>query len=281
MDFVSPALPPELERLIFEIYALAHPRSIPKLMLVAQRVKEWVEPLLYRTMVVESDQPLAGLPTYAANVVVAAIRDKPSSLFIAAVRNLCLFYWSTYDTQAILAVCTGVENLWLPGLENNRKLIPLLAALPIKQLYASCYRILRTLPPTHRVFSRLTHLELEDLLPVSVDCNFLAGAVSLLPRLTHLSFNYSGLILTCPRILESCATLRVLVCLNSYVMRVYDLDELGLTRDVRFVVMHVRGYVEDWYTGTQSGEDYWSRAEIFIAKRRTEEIDPLRFEIPE
>jgi hypothetical protein len=65
-------------------------------------------------MVVESDQPLAGLPTYAANVVVAAIRDKPSSLFIAAVRNLCLFYWSTYDTQAILAVCTGVENLWLP-----------------------------------------------------------------------------------------------------------------------------------------------------------------------
>jgi hypothetical protein len=48
MDFVSPALPPELERLIFEIYALAHPRSIPKLMLVAQRVKEWCVEIFIR-----------------------------------------------------------------------------------------------------------------------------------------------------------------------------------------------------------------------------------------
>jgi hypothetical protein len=70
-------------------------------------------------MVVKSDQPLPGLPTYAANAVISTIRAKPSSFFIAAVRNLIRFDWSPYNTQAILAVCTGIENLWLPGHENN------------------------------------------------------------------------------------------------------------------------------------------------------------------
>jgi hypothetical protein len=37
----SPILPPELERGIFEICAISRPVSIPNLMLVAQRVKEW------------------------------------------------------------------------------------------------------------------------------------------------------------------------------------------------------------------------------------------------
>jgi hypothetical protein len=37
----SPILPPELEREIFEICAISRPASIPNLMLVAQRVKEW------------------------------------------------------------------------------------------------------------------------------------------------------------------------------------------------------------------------------------------------
>jgi hypothetical protein len=37
----SPTLPRELEREIFELCDLSRPTFIPKLMLVAQRVKEW------------------------------------------------------------------------------------------------------------------------------------------------------------------------------------------------------------------------------------------------
>jgi hypothetical protein len=48
MDFVSPVLLPELERLIFEIYALAHLRLIPKLILVAQQVKQWFVEIFIR-----------------------------------------------------------------------------------------------------------------------------------------------------------------------------------------------------------------------------------------
>ncbi|KAJ7887662.1 hypothetical protein B0H14DRAFT_3430691 [Mycena olivaceomarginata] len=44
----SPMLPAELEREVFEICSLSRPVSIPTLMLIAKRVKEWIEPLLYR-----------------------------------------------------------------------------------------------------------------------------------------------------------------------------------------------------------------------------------------
>jgi hypothetical protein len=38
----SPVLPTDLERVIFEITALSHPRSIPNLLLVAWRVHKWL-----------------------------------------------------------------------------------------------------------------------------------------------------------------------------------------------------------------------------------------------
>ncbi|KAJ7224649.1 hypothetical protein GGX14DRAFT_557508 [Mycena pura] len=46
-----PTLPAELERQVFELTALSRPVCIPRLMRVALRVKQWVEPLLYRTLI--------------------------------------------------------------------------------------------------------------------------------------------------------------------------------------------------------------------------------------
>ncbi|KAF7365745.1 hypothetical protein MVEN_00448300 [Mycena venus] len=279
MALLSPTLPPELESQIFEIYALSRPRSIPRLMLVAKRVKEWMEPLLYRTMAVGSERPIAGFPSYSGDIVMATIRDKPPSFFFSAVRNLATMNFNTYDVEAVLAACSGVENLWLPGLKEAW--MPLIAALPLKRLCTDCYPILRALPPTHQVFSRLTHLELEDLITDPEDCNALATPLSSLPRLTHLSFSLSGLIPLCPRMLESCAGLRALVCLNTYAISSYNAHEPALAQDVRFVVMRLPRYVEDWYAGAQSGADYWSRAETFIAERRAKKRDPFQYVIPE
>jgi hypothetical protein len=33
-------------------------------------------------------------------------------------------------------------------------------------------------------------------------------------------------------------------------------------------------YVEDWKVGVEGGEDFWVRAELFIAKRKRGEIQP-------
>ncbi|KAJ6527039.1 hypothetical protein B0H19DRAFT_1385488 [Mycena capillaripes] len=273
----SPVLPRELERKIFEICAFSGPGSIPMLLSVAQRVKEWIEPLLYHTMAVEYGLPISDFPTYRANVVISTIRTKPPSFWHGGVRNLALFSANMYDAAGILSVCTGVENLTL--LYVHEAWIPLIASLPLKHLYACCYPLFRALTPGHQMFSRITHLEIDDSLH---DPDGYGGrALAALPQLTHLSFNYSGLIPLCPRLLEWCSTLRVLVCLNEYALRENQTHATSLVRDVRFVVMRLPNYVKDWYMGAQYGEDYWSRAEIFIARRRAGTIDPFQYMIPE
>ncbi|KAJ6574558.1 hypothetical protein B0H19DRAFT_1254249 [Mycena capillaripes] len=73
----SPPLPPELERKIFEICTYAQPVSIPNLMLVAARVKEWLEPLLYVTIVVEGDltfQSMKELPRVTIKIMLSIIQ---------------------------------------------------------------------------------------------------------------------------------------------------------------------------------------------------------------
>ncbi|KAJ7258280.1 hypothetical protein C8J57DRAFT_1516178 [Mycena rebaudengoi] len=50
----DPRSAPELEQVILELCAADRSASIPRLMLVAQRVKEWVEAALYRVICLKS-----------------------------------------------------------------------------------------------------------------------------------------------------------------------------------------------------------------------------------
>ncbi|TFK58527.1 hypothetical protein BDN72DRAFT_906654 [Pluteus cervinus] len=59
----TPRLPVELERAIFEDAAQGSRDSIPTLMLLANRVKEWLEPLLYSIVVIH--QSSRGLKGYS------------------------------------------------------------------------------------------------------------------------------------------------------------------------------------------------------------------------
>ncbi|KAJ7368668.1 hypothetical protein DFH08DRAFT_831941 [Mycena albidolilacea] len=163
-----PTFPPELEREIFEICALSQPILIPKLMLVVQRVKDWVEPLLYRTMAMDYIPQDRGRPNYSVDALLSAIRAKPPAFFPCAVRHLAFPFRvaSSGETRSpaeiILGVCTGIENLSM--LDIPEALIPLVRSLPLKHLYAECGPLLSTLstlPPTHTFFSRLTHLEVD------------------------------------------------------------------------------------------------------------------------
>ncbi|KAJ7343836.1 hypothetical protein DFH08DRAFT_871336 [Mycena albidolilacea] len=229
--------------------------------------------LLYRTMVIQPDEPREGSPHCAANDVLAAIRLKPPSFF-QQTHHLMLNHTGGYDVKSILEVCTGVENLWLWNAEEPW--IPLIESYPLVHLYTS-YTLLRSLPPTHGLFSRLTHLE---LLGAVDDTDTTCAAVVALPQLTHLSFSDSRFVPLCLLVLESCPSLRVLVCINSHAMHAADSAE-GLARDVRFVVASRRDFVDDWVSGIQRGTDYWHRAESFIAARQDRQIDPLRYYVGE
>ncbi|KAJ6476755.1 hypothetical protein C8R47DRAFT_1220237 [Mycena vitilis] len=81
---LPPVLPAELEREIFEVASLSWPRSIPRFMLVAWRVYAWVEPLLYRVVIVDDrDKSSPGTHPLAikSSILLSLIDTKPSSFF--------------------------------------------------------------------------------------------------------------------------------------------------------------------------------------------------------
>ncbi|KAJ7808794.1 hypothetical protein B0H14DRAFT_3481997 [Mycena olivaceomarginata] len=105
-----------------------------------------------------------------------------------------------------------------------------------------------------------------------------------LPHLTHLAFNSANYLQTCLEFLPTWDTLRALVVFpqsNKGEMLLERQGVLRLTQHLRFVVMVCSHYREDWIRGATLGRDHWSRAEQFIAKRRSREIDPLEYYISE
>jgi hypothetical protein len=69
--------------------------------------------------------------------------------------------------------------------------------------------------------------------------------------------------------LQNCQSLSVLVSLDN---TFYEYFVHTLSKDLRFVVMDC-SWFQDWQNGVHAGRDYWSRAESFISKRRSGEID--------
>jgi len=274
------AFPVELEREIFELCALSEPGLIPKLMLAAQRAKEWLEPLLYRIIALGRRVPLtAGFPSFNDELLSSVIRRKPPSFFQSAVRHLMLYIIPIPDVVlAVVAVCTGVMDLWL--LDIHDAWIPLIESLSLRRLCAWHFDLFSKLRPTHRVFSRLTHLRLGyNFKDVGSTCI----ALPALPHLTHLSLaDDDAFAPICLRMLESLRHLCVLIFFQYDTTVSVDNEALPLlAHDVRFVVMTLDNFATDWHAGAQRGTDYWSRAEIFIAKRRTREMNPLQYLIPD
>ncbi|KAJ6550994.1 hypothetical protein DFH09DRAFT_603637 [Mycena vulgaris] len=272
LKYSAPSFPPELERQIFEICALSRPVVIPRLMLVAWRVKEWVEPLLYRTIALDLPSPIAGFPVFTSQNLLAVMQRKPESFFQHAVSDLLLLGHPRTD---ILSVCTGVKNLSIDYLTMDDESIPLLATFPLTHLYIEVVPLLHALTPTSPLFSQMTHLELFD----GEDDPIISTGLPLLPRLTHVSFANRGFLRSCLDLLETSNSLSVLVCLDNEEMLSGEAE--SLSTDLRFVAMSLIYYGKDWQMGAHSGEDYWSRAERFIAQRRSGEIDAIEYRIIE
>ncbi|KAF7377106.1 hypothetical protein MSAN_00129600 [Mycena sanguinolenta] len=137
------ALPPELEREIFETCAFSRPVSIPKLMLVAQYVKEWVEPLLYRTILTLGyNHSIEDLPRFTEATFSSVLRRKSPVFFQNAVRHFMLMGLFNYSkVEAILTLCTGVEDLCILDIPDSW--MPFITFFPLRRLYTS----FRAIPP--------------------------------------------------------------------------------------------------------------------------------------
>ncbi|KAJ7127593.1 hypothetical protein C8R43DRAFT_1210837 [Mycena crocata] len=252
-------LPVELEREIFELTARLHPQCMPVLLLVAQRVKIWYRYFFRKSVYRRSPGEISNM-----------MRAKQASFFHERVRHICFARTSDpQDIAKILVVCTAAVNIAFFNAEVGASLPPVLAALPLQRLSATLGDLFYPSAPDleHPLFANITHLDILDWRDGGWDMwDGLAG----LPRLTHLSFNDDISNSVCQGALDDCSALEVLVIVWSrrVVLEEDPYDRAELTVDSRFVMIVVTKYLEDWETGARGGEDYWSRADQFVKKRR-------------
>ncbi|KAJ7159373.1 hypothetical protein C8R43DRAFT_994518 [Mycena crocata] len=281
-----PILPLELERRIFEISALSRPTVIPQLIRVAWRVKQWVEPLLYRTLCIGATSidgfPINGLPRCTLANFRGIARTKSAAFLRDSIRNVMVnVHHEDYTVvEAVIALCSGIENLFL----YNTLGYPLAAdldGLPLRHYYGDMRFELETVNGAQAVFTNITHLELfnglyvDDVVATSAQYHVLGY----LPRLTHLAFDVLLDLPTYSILLESCKLLTALLILLRPPLSHTEMDVVAT--DPRFVMMPLDNYVEDWQRGVLTGADFWACADEFIAQRKSGEIPGTTFLLEE
>ncbi|KAF7362948.1 hypothetical protein MVEN_00646100 [Mycena venus] len=283
----DPMLPPELEHRIFEIAAIAHPDSIPSLMLVACRVKDWVEPLLYRTILLSSEgrelSPSLGPPNLTDDMLQGLIKER-SPTFFFHIKNLFIDY--TVDSSTVeccLAACTGVTNLFLQrSLASADHVVQRLGAIRgVQFLTIDVRAILEPLSngSLHFFLLAVTHLELLEMDNLrSAEEERVCASLALIPRLSHVALN-PGLHDT-----VSHAGLHAdtrLQCIVFFPPGPYSVEPTDpLFDDSRFVCIEQSvNYRLDWIRGATSGDDCWALADEFIAARRAGRVDRTRLYI--
>ncbi|KAF7334674.1 hypothetical protein MVEN_02297900 [Mycena venus] len=280
-------LPLELECPIFELAALFRPVSIPNMIRVAWRVKHWVEPLLYRTIIIW-DEPIDGFPACDVETFTHAAQTKPASFFLS-VRNVIAISVEPEILRTIIRLCPRIENLFmLPNRDLHSSVVPIPPGfddLPLKRLHCDLDRVFDLASTltlvTHPSLLHLTHLELADGLDREGDSDDEALArwkmLADLPRLSHLALNISRNDLhVCVHLLIVCKSLRALIILRHPPPgESAEMDDLA--DNPRFVMAPLENYIADWQRGVLYGNDFWARADELIAKRLSGEVDRRNF----
>ncbi|KAF7357101.1 hypothetical protein MSAN_01304200 [Mycena sanguinolenta] len=272
----DPRLPPELEYKIFEIAALARPTWIPSLMLVARRVKLWVEPLLYRVVFLKDDEAMTELRNLCLPTFTASALQQTSTHLLQHVKHLMFDDDGLRQTETTLAswvpACTGIINLYAQ-INCAPAILPSLIGFTNIRYLTIDVNALCGLAVPFPLFTTVTHLEL--LAFETTGLAHVCENISSIPQLTHVALN--------PRLdlrlshAALCANKRLecIVFLSSQA----SLDGSPLLEDDRFVCIKEGRYELDWLNGAVFGDDYWALADAFLAARRAGTIDRSRHRI--
>ncbi|KAK7022686.1 hypothetical protein R3P38DRAFT_2961777 [Favolaschia claudopus] len=257
----------------FPVYAC------PNLMLVAWRVKEWMEPLLYRTIAVEYSASLEPYPIFTWEALLSAVHTKPTTFFAGAVRNLSILGRPLSDEPQEIAdkaaelvpLCTGIQNLDMYCVPFHDHIAVLGNLRPTRLAMESAYISPNAgIPATHPFFSQVTHLQLGS--DEGIDLEDLAAQLPSLPCLTHISGeDLSDTEVS--RMLAVCVGLQVFV---NIFMVIPDVEKNSIY-DRRYVRLRCGVPLFEWQVGVHTGKDYWSRAEEIIASRLDGELHPDTF----
>ncbi|KAJ7184919.1 hypothetical protein C8R46DRAFT_1065462 [Mycena filopes] len=276
----GPMLPPELERVVFEI-AASNLGDIPNMMLVAWRVREWVEPYLF--LVVSNTTLESEMFTTPFNVYTIPISQKPVVFWSKSVKSVFL---DTDDTTEaiitrLLTACKGITRLFSHlSLDKHRDQLAALHDLRRLHFDLALLFLDDVMDLAHPLFRNITHLELLTLPSPTTTPAVFAG-LALVPKLAHLAFNEAAHSNEMLPFLASLTHLHSLVLLHPESLREEEAGHVSpaLAADDRFVLIGQTDYSADWFRGANGGEDFWHVADAFIKARRAGLVDRTRFSI--
>ncbi|KAJ7744069.1 hypothetical protein DFH07DRAFT_963905 [Mycena maculata] len=275
-----PALPLEIEQEIFEWRAISDPSSITVLMRVSRRVRLWVEPYLYRVIMVGAWPPYSIMK----DDILGVTQSKPASFYRDAVRHLYLrevqeprFSWS----PEVLQLCSRTHNLAAAGGSANPTLIPILLQMDLRRLSLSLGELFggaERIDLKHPLFNYITHLDIFDDIP-EADTQIVPH-IAALPVLTHLCMNNHVPADILRALLSDCPSLNIFVNLWHWYRTPSGRIQARNPplRDARFVVGVYRDYAREWEAGARGEEpDFWTIAEDFVAQKRSGAIPESRY----
>lgn len=231
-----------------------------------------VEPLLYRVLVISIyyRQEMRGFPVITPEILQRVVATQPPQFLQNHVKHLFLKDLGSSELETVLTACSGVTNLLsypaysthlgaLGAMKNLRRI-----ALSIETFLGYC-----NTASDSSSLPKITHLELLDT-SENPSTPQLAACLPLMPRLTHVAFNY---------ISRNDVHLHTALCANTNLRCILVLIKDGwlvdirstdfITKDDRFVCLdYVAQFRVDWLRGVATGEDYWAFADVFIARRR-------------
>ncbi|KAJ7086222.1 hypothetical protein C8R44DRAFT_893676 [Mycena epipterygia] len=269
-------LPTELERHIFEIATFIHLPSAPALILVAHRVKIWIEPLLYQVLRITKTSRKCRI---AVKTISSLIESRPAAFFHDHVRHLSievLGQSTDNEIAPLLAACDAVVDVQI--VTGSSILLPILGALPLQRLSADLLFLFpgpSGLDFGHPIFTNVTHLSLYGHSGHGWDT---WSGLAQIPGLTHLAFRDNSFDAPmCHSVLLHCKLLQVLANLLASGSNLdWSVRRYATVIDnPRFVMLRVPSLLEDWEVGARGGEDRWVRASELselVRKRHSGEV---------
>ncbi|KAJ7718456.1 hypothetical protein B0H16DRAFT_1609184 [Mycena metata] len=290
----SPMLPPDLERTIFEIAALARPTFIPRLMRIAWRVKIWVEPLLYRSVFIPvphlpESYNVKGFPRFTVDQLLWQASTKPPGFIQSAAKYMHLDHEFDYleELETLLRICSGVHTLALlgdPCLDLKGLSPDLLPGLRRLSVDWVCLCGRQSALVAHPLLDNLTHLEILSLEWSSRTKNLFAD-LAVLPHLTHFALNnlpyYSIPSVDALRVglRGNMQPSHVVLLFTSRVNYVPPNCSQRIFGSCVYNRIQLESFALDRVSGMDSGDDFWTLAESFIAARRAGRVDSECFHI--
>ncbi|PPQ96166.1 hypothetical protein CVT26_004798 [Gymnopilus dilepis] len=251
-------LPYELERDIFELTARAYPCEAVKLSTISKYVQEWVEAVIYETVVL--DFPLSRTESFLDTFL-----SRPPSFFARTVKRLHITTVVPFtQARAIIAACSNITDLTCWADPNNIR-EDLISVIPSEQIHRLSIKLtglwgaFSERPSqqfTPKLFPNLTHLEIVNPTGPNARVQIDLDGLLSLPKLTHLALGelwihyHLDLIPHLQRALEQSPKLRVLLLISRDVHFLDFLAKSGVQRDCRVVV-------QEEFCGPLSAEDYW------------------------